>query len=83
MTQRYVVHLPFTAADLPAALRLARVLARCVARLSPVEPGGTTVSEEDAQHVRHWVFCDALMPGGRRCVLRYGHDGECARRLRR
>ncbi|MFC7548970.1 hypothetical protein [Plantactinospora sp. GCM10030261] len=82
MTRRYVVHLPFTASDLPAAVRFARVLARWVARLSQVEPGGTTVSEEDAQHVRHWVFCDARLPGGRRCVLRHGHDGDCARRLR-
>ncbi|MFC7546212.1 hypothetical protein [Plantactinospora sp. GCM10030261] len=80
--RRYVVHLPFTAVDLPGAVRFARVLARWAARSLPVEPGGATVSEEDAQGVRHWVFCDARMPGDRRCVLRHGHDGECARRLR-
>ncbi|MEV0153966.1 hypothetical protein AB0H57_09535 [Micromonospora sp. NPDC050686] len=45
-------------------------------------PGGTTVSAEDEQHVRHWVFCDRLLPGGRRCLLRPDHDGECSRRFR-
>ncbi|MEU5943689.1 hypothetical protein ABZ807_32075 [Micromonospora sp. NPDC047548] len=29
------------------------------------------------------VISTARLPGGRRCVLRDGHDGECSRRLRR
>ncbi|MEU3456698.1 hypothetical protein ABZ671_24305 [Micromonospora sp. NPDC006766] len=39
----------------------------------------TTVSEEDTQHVRHWVFCDSIMPDHRRCSLPAGHSGPCAR----
>ncbi|MEU1687926.1 hypothetical protein [Micromonospora sp. NPDC005707] len=83
MTERWVIHLPVTAADLPAAQRLARVVARWTGVLPQVEPGGTTVSTEDDQNLRHWVFCDAPMPGGRRCLLRADHDGQCSRRLRR
>ncbi|MGN9811070.1 hypothetical protein ACTMSW_17115 [Micromonospora sp. BQ11] len=45
----------------------ARVLARFSAR---VDPGGVTVSAEDEQGVRHWVFGDPLLPKGRgRCLL--------------
>ncbi|WP_156057936.1 hypothetical protein [Micromonospora parva] len=47
------------------------------------DPGETTVSEEDQQFLRHPVFCDLLMPGGRRCLLRDGYDGDCSRRLHR
>jgi hypothetical protein len=83
MTERYVIHLPVVAADLTAAQRLARVVARWTVMLPQTDPGETTVSAEDAQHVRHRVFCDLLMPGGRRCLLRADHDGPCARRLRR
>ncbi|MEU9510197.1 hypothetical protein AB0D32_28400 [Micromonospora sp. NPDC048170] len=83
MSQRYVVHLPVIAADLPAAQRLARVIGRWLTVLPMTDPGETTVSMEDEQHVRHRVFCDLLLPGGRRCLLRADHDGPCSRRLRR
>ncbi|MFD2762935.1 hypothetical protein [Micromonospora eburnea] len=84
MSQRYVIHLPVVAADLPAAQRLARVVGRwLLVLLPPADPGETTVSAEDDQNVRHRVFCDLLMPGGRRCLLRSDHDGPCTRRLRR
>ncbi|MBM0239630.1 hypothetical protein JNW88_25360 [Micromonospora sp. ATA32] len=83
MTERYVIHLPVVAADLPAAQRLARVVARWTVMLPQTDPGETTVSAEDNQNVRHRVFCDLLMPGGRRCMLRADHYGPCARRLRR
>ncbi|MGW3604955.1 MULTISPECIES: hypothetical protein [unclassified Micromonospora] len=83
MTQRHVIHVPVAAADLPAAQRLARVIGRWLLVLPQTDPGETTVSEEDLQCVRHRVFCDLLMPGGRRCLLRADHDGACARRLRR
>lgn len=79
--QRWVIHLPVTATDLAAAQRPARVVARWIRILPQTDPGETTVSAEDAQGVRHRVFCDLLMPGGRRCVLRAGHDGPCTRRL--
>ncbi len=83
MTQRYVIHLPVVAADLPAAQRLARVVGRWIIVLPMMDPGEMTVSEEDQQFLRHRVFCDVRMPGGRRCLLRADHDGPCSRRLRR
>ncbi|MEV0154238.1 hypothetical protein AB0H57_10925 [Micromonospora sp. NPDC050686] len=82
MTGRYVIHLPVAAPDLPAAQRLARVVARWSAILPQTDPGETTVSAEDDQNVRHRIFCDLRMPGGRRCLLPADHDGPCARRLR-
>jgi hypothetical protein len=69
--------------DLPAAQRLARVISRRMSVLPMTDSGETTVSEEDRQFLRHRVFCDLRLPGGRRCVLRDGHDGECSRCLRR
>ncbi|WP_320064813.1 hypothetical protein [Micromonospora sp. RTGN7] len=50
---------------------------RSLASLPQVEAAGTTVSAEDAQHVRHWVFCDRIMPARRRCTRRAHHDGPC------
>jgi hypothetical protein len=81
--ERYVIHLPVVAADLSAAIRLARVVARSMTFLPQTDLRETTVSEEDNQGVRHRVFCDLLLPGGRRCLLRADHDGPCSRRLRR
>ncbi|MFG1674617.1 hypothetical protein [Micromonospora sp. NPDC049282] len=81
MNRRYVIHLPIVAADLPAAQRMARVVGRWLLVLPRAEPGGTTVSAEDEQNVRHWVFCDAPMANGRRCLLGADHDGPCSRRL--
>ncbi|MEV6816467.1 hypothetical protein [Micromonospora sp. NPDC051296] len=81
-----MIHLPFTAPDLLRARIFARTVARILARLSVgVEPGGVTVSIEDRQEVRHWVFCDRLLPGGRRCVLavEHAHPVPRARRLDR
>ncbi|MEU9828101.1 hypothetical protein [Micromonospora chersina] len=63
MTQRYVIHLPIVANDLPAVPRLALVVGRWLLVLPHTEPGGTTVSAEDGQNLRHWVSCDAPMPG--------------------
>ncbi|XTZ13973.1 hypothetical protein ACQSSU_20970 [Micromonospora echinospora] len=81
MPDRFVIHLPVIASDLPGAVRLARVLARWARVLPYTDPGETTVSHEDEQGVRHRVFCDARMPDGRRCLLRVHHNGPCARRL--
>ncbi|SCE79926.1 hypothetical protein GA0074695_1214 [Micromonospora viridifaciens] len=81
--ERFVVHLPVVATDLTGAVRLARVVARWAGLLSSADPGETTVSAEDNQCVRHRVFCDLRLPGGRRCLLRADHDGPCARRLTR
>ncbi|GAB3182013.1 hypothetical protein FHX75_13664 [Micromonospora palomenae] len=83
MSERWVIHLPAAAVDLLSAQRLARVVAHWAHVLPQLDPGGTTVSAEDDQNVRHWVFCDQNMPGGVRCLLWPDHDGECSRRPRR
>ncbi|MFF3865441.1 hypothetical protein [Micromonospora sp. NPDC001898] len=80
MSPRWVVHLPFTASDQPAARRFAAALARSVTFLPEVDAGETTVSAEDEQGVRQRVFCDLPLPGGRRCVRRTDHDGPCSAR---
>jgi hypothetical protein len=81
--KRFVIHLPVVVTDLAAASRLARVVARAVSFLPQTDSGETTVSEEDNQGVRHRVFCDLRLPGGRRCLLGADHDGPCGRRLLR
>ncbi|MGW3784968.1 hypothetical protein ACWD5Z_10285 [Micromonospora chokoriensis] len=59
----------------------ARTAAPVLVRLSArVESGGVTVSAEDQQGVRHWVFCDLPLPGGARCALPVDHLAPCARR---
>ncbi|KAB1937275.1 hypothetical protein F8271_19555 [Micromonospora sp. ALFpr18c] len=73
----HVIHLPVAVTDLAGALDLARTLARALASTPQVDVGGITVSAEDAQHVRHWVFCDRIMPGRRRCTLPADHPGPC------
>ncbi|MET7968592.1 hypothetical protein [Micromonospora sp. NPDC005305] len=81
MTNRWVIHLPVTAPDLRRARIFARTAARLLAQLSArVEPGGVTVSPEDQQSLRHWVFCDRPLPPGGRCALPVDHTSPCARR---
>ncbi|MFC3503926.1 hypothetical protein ACFOOK_23560 [Micromonospora krabiensis] len=81
MTGRWVIHLPISAPDLVRARIFARTAARVLVRLSArVEPGGVTVSAEDEQGVRHWVFCDRPLPGGGRCALPAEHESACAHR---
>ncbi|MCM0675009.1 hypothetical protein NCC78_09950 [Micromonospora phytophila] len=75
--ERFVVHLPVLAADLDAAKRFARAITRSLSFLPDVDPAETTVSEEDAQFVRHRVFCDSLLGDGRRCPRPADHDGAC------
>lgn len=81
MTDRWVIHLPIVAPDLHHARIFARTAALVLARLNRrVEPGGVTVSAEDQQNVRHWVFCDRRLPGGARCALPADHLSPCSRR---
>ncbi|MCG5437359.1 hypothetical protein [Micromonospora foliorum] len=75
--ERFVVHLPVVAADLPGALRFARVITRALGFLADVDRAETTVSEEDAQCVRHRVFCGSLLDDRRRCRRAAAHDGPC------
>ncbi|MBM0204165.1 hypothetical protein JNW90_14380 [Micromonospora sp. STR1s_5] len=74
---RHVIHVPVAVTDLAGALDLARTLARSLASTPQVDVGGTTVSVEDAQHVRHWVFCDRIMPDRRRCRRKADHGDAC------
>ncbi|MCT2282568.1 hypothetical protein [Micromonospora chalcea] len=78
--ERFVVHLPVLAADLDGARGFARAICRALGFLADVERAGTTVSREDEQSVRHWVWCDRPREGGRRCARAAGHDGECGGR---
>lgn len=81
MNDRWVIHLPISAPDLLRARIFARTAARVLARLSAhVEAGGVTVSAEDDQNVRHWVFCDRLLPASGRCALPADHTAPCTRR---
>ncbi|MFI6129782.1 hypothetical protein [Micromonospora sp. NPDC051141] len=81
MTGRFVIHLPVRASDLARAKMLGRTAGRSLGFLAAVELGGITVSAEDDQGVRHWVFCDRKLDGGRRCVLRADHVTACTTRL--
>jgi hypothetical protein len=82
VSERWVIHVPVVVNDLLAAQRLARVVAHWTHLLPQAEVGGTTVSPEDDQNVRHWVFCDRGIAEGQRCLLRPDHDGRCSRRFR-
>ncbi|MEU7587495.1 hypothetical protein AB0A95_14475 [Micromonospora sp. NPDC049230] len=73
-----MIHLPVAVADLAGALDLARTLARSLTSTPQVDVAGITVSEEDAQHVHHWVFCDRIMPDRRRCARQADHDEACS-----
>ncbi|MFY1669225.1 hypothetical protein ACN27G_04575 [Plantactinospora sp. WMMB334] len=78
MTERYVVHVPFTAPTPATARILARTAARTLARLPQVDVAEATVSAEDDQIVQSRLFCDRLLGGGRRCALRAEHETPCA-----
>ncbi|MFD4207618.1 hypothetical protein ACFWRG_16695 [Micromonospora tulbaghiae] len=78
--ERFVVHLPVLAADLDAARGFARAICRVLGFLADVERAGTTVSREDEQSVRHWVWCDRPRDGGRRCARAADHGGDCGGR---
>ncbi|MEU7713437.1 hypothetical protein AB0B03_15930 [Micromonospora chalcea] len=78
--ERFVVHLPVLAADLDGARGFARAICRALGFLADVERAGATVSREDEQSVRHWVWCDRPRDGGRRCARAADHDGDCGGR---
>ncbi|MFI7212011.1 hypothetical protein ACIBP4_14345 [Micromonospora maritima] len=74
---RWIIHLPTTLTSRAAAAELATALARSLGHLDAVDFGETTLSEEDAQHLRHRVWCDVRLPGGGRCPRPDGHAGSC------
>lgn len=75
--ERFVVHLPVVATDLAGALRFARSITRAVSFLADVDRAEATVSAEDEQGVRHRVYCDRRLGGGRRCPQPARHPGDC------
>ncbi|MGX4658424.1 hypothetical protein ACWCHM_32595 [Micromonospora sp. SCSIO 07396] len=75
--ERFVVHLPVTADDLVSAQGLARAITRALGFLSNVDRGGTTLSREDAQSVRHWVYCDRPLTPAQRCTRPADHPDAC------
>ncbi|WP_203857108.1 hypothetical protein [Plantactinospora mayteni] len=79
MSGRHVIHLPVVVPDIEAAADLAACLADSLAFLGLCDAGEITVSAEDAQDVRHRVFCDRLLPAGGRCGARDSHPGACHR----
>lgn len=74
---RHMIHLPVAVPELADALRFAYTFTRSLALVPGIELAGVTVSAEDAQHIRHWVFCDRLIPDRLRCARRSGHQGRC------
>lgn len=73
----YVIHLSVAAPDLTGALNMACAVARSLAFLPQLDVGATHVSQEDNQNVRHWVFCNMILPGRQRCGRRADHNGPC------
>ncbi|NIL41641.1 hypothetical protein HCB17_10970 [Salinispora arenicola] len=78
---RFVVHLTLHADNLAGARLLARSLARSLTFLPELVLGETTISVNGASDVHHQVFCDRLLDGGWRCLLRPDHGGDCSRRF--
>ncbi|MFI7425417.1 hypothetical protein ACIBPB_00370 [Micromonospora sp. NPDC049836] len=74
---RWIIHLPTTLTSQDAAAGLAAALRDSLSHVAAFDFGETTLSEEDSQHLRHRVWCDARHDGGRRCGLREGHPGPC------
>ncbi|MEU9738474.1 hypothetical protein AB0E12_04665 [Micromonospora chersina] len=74
---RWIIHLPTTLASLDVAADLAAALRDSLVHVPALDFGETILSEDDRQHLRHRVWCDARLDGGRRCGLRDGHPGSC------
>jgi hypothetical protein len=74
---RWVIHLPTTLTGRDDAAGLAVALRDSLTHVPAFDFGETTLSEEDSQHLRHRVWCDARLDGGWRCGLREGHPGSC------
>ncbi|WP_199736534.1 hypothetical protein [Micromonospora sp. HM5-17] len=77
MTGRYVVHVPFTAPDEPAARQFARIAARMVGMLPGANDMAATVSELDDQRLQFRLFCGRFVGGGRRCERPIAHPPPC------
>lgn len=79
---RFVAHVPFTAADLAAAKRYARMLARTLESFPAVDVAEATVSEEGDLSIHYRLICDRKLDDGRRCVLSADHETPCSARRR-
>ena len=75
--RRWILHLPTTLTSLDEAGDLIERLREALAHVPVLDFGAATLSDKDRMMVRHQVFCDASLPGQRRCALRHDHDGPC------
>jgi hypothetical protein len=73
----WIIHLPTTLTSRDTATNLTVALRDSLTHVAALDFGETTLSEEDNQHLRYRVWCDARLDGGRRCDLREGHPGSC------
>jgi hypothetical protein len=71
----HIVHLRIETGDEAEALVFAYRLAVGLADLSDVDLISTTVSVEDLQNRRRWVFCGRWLGIAQRCLLPDGHPG--------
>jgi hypothetical protein len=79
--RRWILHLPTMLTSFEEARDLTERLREALAHVTVLDFGAATLSEKDRLMVRHQVFCDAPLPGRRRCTLRHEHNGPCAVRL--
>ena len=77
MAPRWIIHLPTTLTSPDAAADLAAALRESLSHVTALDFGETTLSEEDTQHLRRRVWCDARLDGSQRCQLRDRHPGSC------
>jgi hypothetical protein len=71
----HIVHLRIDASDEAAAMVFAYRLAAGLAHLGDVDLVSTTLSAEDLQNRRRWVFCGRRLGVAQRCLLPDGHPG--------
>jgi hypothetical protein len=74
---RFVLHVPFFAADIGAAFKRAGLVADVFMFLPDFDRGESTVTYEGDQINHYRVICDRPFPNGTRCLLHRCHSGEC------
>ncbi|MFK3981290.1 hypothetical protein ACI2K4_13035 [Micromonospora sp. NPDC050397] len=75
---RFVLHVPFKAPTLGAALGMAERLADFLDFIPDFDPRDTAVSHEDDQLNQHPVYCGNIIPSQGRCLYLYSHSDSCS-----